>query len=135
MTKVYTLKDGRQVKVTAKNKRESRKWGLIHFAYTIVIEFEGETFKDTYNDSHVNWCNAKGATKEMIDNAVDCIIEDASAYDYHQSLEDFLDAYGYDPEDKEGIDAYFGCKETYDGLKKMFTTEDLSELTELTNVE
>jgi hypothetical protein len=133
MTKTYTLKDGRQVKVTAKNKRESNKWGMTHFAYTIVIEFEGKTFKDTFHDSHVNWRNGKGATKEMIDDAVDCTIEDADAYDFHRGLDDFINAFGYDSQEKEGAEVYYACKKTCEALMEMFTYEELSELTELTN--
>lgn len=132
MTKTYTLSNGTEVKVTAKNKRVAKKFmDAEHYAYTITIEVDDKMFKTTFHDSVRNYQFGKGATKEMIDTALDCILMDYDSYDYNQNLQDFMDEYGYDPEDNTGEKVFNACKATFNALNEMFSREDLNELNEM----
>jgi hypothetical protein len=129
MTKTYELPNGTKVKVTAKNKRVAKKFmNAEHYAYTITIEVGDKMFKTTYHDSIRNYQLGKGATKEMIDTALDCILMDYDSYDYNPDLNDFMDEYGYDPEDDKGEKVYKACKATFDALNAMFTRQELEDL-------
>ena len=131
MTKTYTLSNGKTVKVTAKNKRKSTKWGQEHFAYTLTMEVDDKMYKTTFHDSAVNCWHGIGATEKMIDSAIYCIIMDYDSYDYNPVLEDFIDEYGYDPEEKTGRIVYEDCKATYEALNQMFTRSEMEELYDL----
>ena len=133
MTKTYTLKSGEQFTVTAKNKRKSNHWGQEHFAYTIVIERDGLTYKTTYHDSAMNFYHNQGATEQMINSALNCVVMDYYAYDSNDALYDFLNEYGYDYEDDKGIKAYIGCFEAYIYLSRMFSIEEIDEISEMTD--
>lgn len=132
MTKTYELPNGTKVKVTAKNKRVAKKFmNAEHYAYTITIEVGDKMFKTTYHDSIRNYNIGKGATEEMIDTALDCILMDYDSYDYNPDLNDFMDEYGYDPEDDKGEKVYKACKATFDALNAMFTRQELEDLTNM----
>lgn len=132
MVQNYTLSSGKQVKVTAKNKRVAKKFmNAEHYAYTVTVEVDDKMFKTTFHDSIRNYLDGKGATKQMIDTAVYCIVMDYDSYDYNPVLEDFVNEYGYDPEDNKGEKVYKACKATYEALNEMFTREELSELYDL----
>jgi hypothetical protein len=132
MTKTYELPNGTKVKVTAKNKRVAKKFmNAEHYAYTITIEVGDKMFKTTYHDSIRNYNIGKGATEEMIDTALDCILMDYDSYDYNPGLSDFMDEYGYDPEDDNGEKVYKACKATFDALNAMFTRQELEDLTNM----
>ena len=129
MTKTYTLKNGREVKVTAKNKRVVKKMlGQEHYAYTITVEVDDKLFKTTFHDSIANYHKRKGATEEMIDTAVYCVVMDYDSYDYNPDEEDFINEFGYDPEDSQGHKVYEACKATFAALNEMFSREELEEL-------
>jgi hypothetical protein len=129
MTKTYELPNGTKVKVTAKNKRVAKRFmNAEHYAYTITIEVGDKMFKTTYHDSIRNYNIGKGATEEMIDTALDCILMDYDSYDYNPDLNDFMDEYGYDPEDDKGEKVYKACKATFDALNAMFTRQELEDL-------
>lgn len=132
MTKTYELPNGTKVKVTAKNKRVAKKFmNAEHYAYTITIEVGDKMFKTTYHDSIRNYNIGKGATEEMIDTALDCILMDYDSYDYNPDLNDFMDEYGYDPEDDKGEKVYKACKATFNALNAMFTRQELEDLTNM----
>ena len=128
MTKTYKLSNEKTVKVTAKNKRKSSKWGGEHYAYTITMEVDDKMFKTTFHDSIYNYSRGTGATKEMIDNAVYCIIMDSDSYKYNQNLQDFVSEYGYDPEEPTGVSVFQACREVYEAISQMFTEAELEEL-------
>ena len=129
MTKTYDLPDGRKAKVTANNKRVAKKFmNAKHYAYTITIEVGDKMFKTTFHDSVRNYNIGKGATEEMIDNALECILMDYDSYDYNRNLQDFMDEYGYDPEESTGEKVFNACKATFEGLNAMFSREDLTAL-------
>lgn len=132
MTKTYELPNGTKVKVTAKNKRVAKKFmNAEHYAYTITIEVGDKMFKTTFHDSIRNYQLGKGATEEMIDTALDCILMDYDSYDYADDLNDFMDEYGYDPEDDKGEKVYKACKATFEALNAMFTRKELEDLTNM----
>lgn len=133
MTKTYTLRDGSTFTVTAKNKRKSKHWGQEHFAYTIVIERDGLTYKTTYHDSAMNFYHNQGATEQMINSALNCVVMDYYAYDSNRDFNDFIDEYGYDYEDENGVKAYNGCFEAYTYLKRLFSIEEIDEIAEMTD--
>ena len=128
MTKTYTLSTGKAVKVTAKNKRKSKKWGQEHYAYTFTLEADDKMYKDTFHDSAINFIRGIGATKEMIDSIVYCVIMDYDSYDYNPDLDDFINEYGYDREESTGRNVYESCRATYEALNQMFTRAELEEL-------
>lgn len=131
MTKTYTLSNGKVVKVTAKNKRESTKFfnGQKHYAYTIVLETGDRYFKTSFHDSINNYNVGLGATEAMIDDAVYCIILDGDSYKTTTNYEDFIYEFGYD-DDARGRKVYDACKKTYEGLRTMLTEEEIDSLYE-----
>ena len=131
MTKEYFFKSGESFKVTAKNKRKSNQWGQPHFAYTIVIERDGLTYKTTYHDSPMNYWHGHGADEQMLNSALDSILMDANSYDSNKILCDFMDEYGYDYEENKGVEAYVDCFEVYTYLNRMFTLEEQGEINEM----
>lgn len=133
MTKTYTLSSGTQVKVTAKNKRVSNHWGHLHYAYTIVIDVDGDTYKTTFHDSGMNYSRGVSYPKDLINSAVNCTMLDADSYDHNPTLEEFLDEYGYDWEDENGYKAFAGCREAYERISRMLTLDEQNELVEMTD--
>lgn len=127
MEKVYTLKSGRAVKVTASRKRTSHTWGEAHFAYTIDMLAGDASYKFTYHDSPYNYQRGIGMTQEMIDGAVMCALLDADSYAQYMSSEDFIRAYGYG-DLREGVKAYWGCREASERLEQMMTQDEREEL-------
>lgn len=118
--------------MTAKNKRVAKRFhDAEHYAYTVTVEVGNKMFKTTFHDSVRNYELGKGATKEMIDNALDCILMDYDSYDYNPNLQDFMDEYGYDPEENTGKQVYEACKATYKALSIMMTREELNDLVEV----
>ncbi len=128
MTNKYTLSNGKEVKVTAKNKRVVKKPLGEHYAYTITIEVDDKLFKTTFHDSIASYRVGFSVCKEMIDTAVYCVIMDYDSYDYNPDEDDFIRVYGYDPEGKEGHRVYKVCKATFDALNAMFSRSELEEL-------
>lgn len=131
MTITYILSTGKVVKATAKNKRVATKFmnGQKHYAYTIVLEVGDYQFKTSFHDSVSNYWHNKGATKEMIDDAVYCIILDGDSYKVNPNVEDFINEFGYD-DDARGHKVYEACKKTYEGLSAMLTEEEIDSLYE-----
>jgi hypothetical protein len=129
MTKTYTLSNGKVVTATAKNKRVTKKFhGSDHYAYTIVLESDGHYFKTSFHDSVYNYRANKGATEEMINNAIYCIILDGDSYKANPNFNDFINEFGYDEDDKNGRKVYDGCKKTYECLCAMFTEDEIDSL-------
>jgi hypothetical protein len=132
MTKTYKLPNGKEIKVTAKNKRVAKKFhNAEHYAYTIIVETSDGSYRTTFHDSIYNYSRGLSVRLKDFDGIVECIISDYSAYDYNTLLMDFLNEFGYEPDSKEGERAYYGCKETFDGLNAFLTREDLNEWNEM----
>lgn len=132
MTKTYTLSDRTSFKVTAKNKRKSNKWGQEHYAYTIVLEYDGMRLTFPFHDSAYNMARGKGADEQMLNQAIDAILMDYDAYDYNRTIDEFIEEFGHDREDMAKVSKiYDECRETYFNLSKLFTIEQLNEINEI----
>ena len=128
MKKVYTLKSGRTVEVTASNKRVSTTWGDRHFAYTATIAVDGEEFRTTFHDSVANFQRGISYPDGMTDSILESVVLDAVCYEDHTSLDEFLHHYCYEPGDREGIKCWEGCREASEHLRRMLSEEDFQEL-------
>lgn len=136
MTKTYELPTGKKVKATLKNKRVAKKFqGRPHFAYTFTIEVGDKVFKTTFHDSIRNYENGIGATKELIDVAMDFVGMDYDSYDYNPNYSDFAAEYGYEDNEALGKSVYKACKCTYESLNEMFTREELNIITEMVDID
>jgi len=133
MERIFTLSDGRLVKVSAKNRRTSTIWSDTHYAYTITVTCGNDSYKTTFHDSPMNYNHGVKVTMGMLDDALYCLLSDYDAYDSNPTYRDFAISFGYEDE-KEGMKAYKTCKAAYDGLSAMFSRSDLSELNSMVNV-
>ena len=132
MTKTYTLSNGKEVKVTAKNKRVAKKFfNAEHYAYTIVVEVSGSdiTYKTTFHDSVADYRSGKTNLDELIDNGIYCVILDADSYKANPKYEDFINEFGYD-DNAEGRGVYNACKKTAEALAAMLTDDEIDSLYE-----
>ena len=132
MTKTYTLSNGKEVKVTAKNKRVAKKFfNAEHYAYTIVVEVRGSdiTYKTTFHDSVADYRSGKTNLDELIDNGIYCVILDADSYKANPKYEDFINEFGYD-DNAEGRGVYNACKKTAEALAAMLTDDEIDSLYE-----
>lgn len=134
MVHTYTLSNGKEVKVTLKNKRVNKKFfgrDAEHYAYTVIIEVEGSklAYKTTFHDSIANFRSGKGPSVDLIDDGVYSIIMDADSYKQCPKYTDFINELGYE-DDAEGRRVYKACKETSDILNAMFTEEEIDSLYE-----
>lgn len=128
MVHIFTLPDGKQVKVTAKNKRVAKKFfDKEHYAYTLTVEVDDKMLKTTYHDSVANYNKGQGATQEMIENALYCVILDADSYYNAPNYLEFIDAFGYEDDD-HGKRVFNACKATYDELYTMLSGEEVDIL-------
>jgi len=128
MKKNYTLKSGRTVEVTASNKRVSLTWGDRHYAYTATIAVDGEEYRTTFHDSVANFQRGVSYPDGMTDSILESVVLDASCYEDHTSLDEFLRNYCYAPDDREGIKCWEGCREASEHLRRMLSAEDFQEL-------
>ena len=132
MTKVYTLKSGKAIKVTAKNKRVAKKFmgGEEHFAYTVTMEVQGNPhiLKETWHDSIYNYSRGKCYYEEMFNEIVECILLDGMSYRDYPTERAFCDCFGYDEHD---VAVFKACKETWESLMELFSEEEIDELSEM----
>jgi hypothetical protein len=130
MEKIYTLKSGRTVTVSANRKRISHTWGGAHYAYTAMIAVDGEHYKTAFHDSVANYWRGVSYPEGMTDSILECSVLDAFSYEQNPYLADFLQAYGYEYGSREGERAFNGCREASEQLRRMLSTEDLNEILE-----
>ena len=129
MQKIYTLKSGKEVKVTASHRRMSQAWGQTHYAYTIVMAAGEDRYRFTYHDSAANYQRGLTFHEGVLDGAVYCALMDASSTEEYPTKEEFLRAYGYDWSNmKEGLQAYWACREATARINEMMTREEQEEL-------
>ena len=127
--------NGREVKVTAKNKRVAKKFfDKEHYAYTLTVEVGDKMLKTTYHDSVANYEERRGATREMIENALYCVILDADSYLNAPNYLEFIDTFGYEDSDY-GKRVFNACKATYDELYAMLSGEEVDALYDMVNKE
>lgn len=130
MEKVYKLDSGKEINVKATRQRISER--LLdgrHYAYSMVFSINGERASFTFHDSIYHYMNNIGATEEMIDNAVQCITEDAIAYEQNNGVREFMEEFGYDVEDYHKAErTYEACGKTYNKLLKLMSINEIYEL-------
>lgn len=134
MEKIYELSNGTIVKVKATNKREARtkSFNNRHYAYTITFIVGENKFSTTFHDSADNYCKRIGATEEMINDAVNCIILDTYAYSNNTNFYDFCNAYGYEIHNNEGYRVWNACAKICEKLENLLNSEEIKELYEIT---
>lgn len=134
MEKIYTLSNGTIVKVKATNKREActKSFNHRHYAYTITFMANDKKFSTTFHDSAYNYCKRIGATEDMINDAVNCIISDAQSYSNYTNFYDFCNAFGYEIHEGEGYRVWNACAKICEKLEDMFNSEEISELYSMT---
>lgn len=122
-----------------------------HREYKLRLSYNGNEFNFTFHDSVYNWQNNKKLNKM---DALNSILLDAHCFENCRDEKEFLNEFGYDEFDlynyyqngysfsdmygfaakkdvdalKAGLKAYRGCKETYNALNRIFTSEELDEL-------
>ena len=140
-----------QIKITILEKEAKPSpfaENLLHNEYKLKLSYKDETFEFTYHDSVYNY--EKKIELDM-DDALYSLISDAQAYAGVESVEKFLDYYGYafdcvyedfingctaDMTDEQienirkGLKAYTECQRTYNAFENMFNSDELTELTE-----
>lgn len=135
MVHIFTLPNGKEVKVTAKNKRVAKKFfDKEHYAYTLTVEVDDKMLKTTYHDSVANYEKRRGATREMIENALYCVILDADSYLNAPNYLEFIDTFGYE-DNNYGKRVFSACKATYDELYAMLTGEEVDALYKMVSKE
>ena len=93
-----------------------------HTNFKCKIKVDGCQFTFNYQ------CN----TAYTEPNLMDCmyaIITDMDCYDMSRDIVDFCDEFGY-YNDMKGVKAYKACKTTSKALHRLFTDEELAEISE-----
>jgi hypothetical protein len=141
MEKNYTFENGNTFSVSAGNRRANHsrfvttyQGNPTHYTYKITIEYKGKSESFTFHDSIYNYQNKKGATEEMIDNALECLIDDYYAYLNCNNVGEFADEFGYDYlDDKRRVNRIWKLLgENWDKLDNLFTEEEASEIEQKT---
>lgn len=128
MKNIYTLSNGKQITVSARNKGTSKALlGDTHYKYLITMKVYDISVSFTFHDSISNWRKGKTATMEMINDAIDCIISDGYAWYNSYNLNDFLNEFGYENSIK-GLRVYIACKKTWFKLLQILNVDEIEEL-------
>ena len=133
MKNIYKLSTDKEIIVSATNKgRSNTLLGDTHYRYLIKFVVGNVSVSFIFHDSIYNFRKGITANKQMIDNAVDCIISDGYSFVNNSNLTNFLVEYGYDDYNyKEGKRCYNACMETWYKPLKVLNEEEISELWEL----
>lgn len=130
---IIDLGNERAIKVKATRKREVTNdinFRNRHYAYTIVVEMDGNKFNFTFHDSNYHYCNRHELDIDDLKDAMYCYLMDADAYDSYRDIKDFKNAFGYNKIAGVCTKAYYACEKAYDTLVEMFTMEELEVLRE-----
>lgn len=92
--------------------------------YEVELNYNGRTYTTSYTDSVMAYRNGKGIDFKQV---MECLLLDKSAYDSCTDIDDFQNQFGYEKV-SECLKAYNGCKETSEGLERLFTEEELEQL-------
>ena len=92
--------------------------------YEVELNYNGKTYTTYYTDSVVAYRNGKNIDFKQV---MECLLLDKSAYDSCTDIDDFQAEFGYEKV-SECLKAYNGCKETSEGLERLFTEEELNQL-------
>ena len=94
--------------------------------YTIEMNYNGQSYDFEFTDSVSAYRNSEPLHYKEV---LECLLSDKSAYDSCRDIDDFQAEFGYEKA-SELLKAYNGCKETSEGLERLFTEEELEELEE-----
>ena len=94
--------------------------------YEVELLYNGNSYTTHFTDSVM----AYREDKELdFKDVMYCLLSDANAYNTCEDIDDFQANFGYEKA-SELLKAYNGCKEVSEGLKRLFTEEELEELQE-----
>ena len=94
--------------------------------YEIELNYNGNSYITHFTDSVMAYRNNEALDFKQV---MDCLLLDKSAYDSCRDIDDFQNEFGYEKV-SECLKAYNGCKETSEGLERLFTEEELEQLQE-----
>lgn len=94
--------------------------------YEVELNYKGNTYTTYFTDSVMAYRNNEELNFKHV---MYCLLLDKSAYDNCTDIDDFQHEFGYEKV-SECLKAYNGCKETSEGLDRLFTEEELEELQE-----
>lgn len=94
--------------------------------YEVELNYNGRTYTTHYTDSVMAYRNGEDLDFRQV---MECLLLDKSAYDSCRDIDDFQAEFGYEKV-SECLKAYNGCKETSEGLERLFTEEELEQLQE-----
>ena len=97
--------------------------------YLLELYYNANTYVFDYTDSVMAYKNGEDLNYR---NVMECLLLDKSAYDSCRDIDDFQAEFGYEKV-SECLKAYNGCKETSEGLERLFTEEELEQLQEEIN--
>ena len=111
-------------KIKFSYREADKQEGLFTSSHTLFkckIKVDGLQYTFPYQ------CNTKHMMPNLV-NCLDCLLMDASCYEQSHDVVDFCSEFGYTG--AEGIKAYKACKKTYKALNRLFTDEEIGELTQ-----
>ena len=90
-----------------------------HCRYDCKIKYNGKQFSFPYQ------CNYR--TNVTAKDAIYCVLMDAAGYEDFPDIDDFSSEFGY-TSIKGAIKAFKACRNTYNALNRIFTSEELAQL-------
>ena len=104
-------------------------WGdkMTHYKFIVTIRTANGKGTFSFYDSFANY--QKGITEldaDELQNALDCYLSDAMAYENTQSFDEFCNEFGYDPyeDTQRAKKAFNGCKRQYTNAIRLFGDVD-----------
>ena len=94
--------------------------------YEVELNYKGNSYITYYTDSVMAYRNGEDINFKQV---MECLLLDKSAYDSCTDIDDFQNQFGYEKV-SACLKAYNGCKETSEALDRMFTEEELEQLSE-----
>lgn len=91
-----------------------------HKKYDVKIEYNKKTFYCDYQ------CNPNYNEPNKRD-ILQCVLMDASAFDYSQNIDDFAREYGY-TQISECLEAFEACKDAYNYIDNTIGADKIGEL-------
>ena len=90
----------------------------LHWAYTILAEFEGRKIKYTYHSSEIDYINNWYMKPSELINSFYDFLDDAFSFGLYPEKSQFFNAYGYDLSgDKVGNWVFRNCEKSYNDLQ------------------
>jgi hypothetical protein len=107
------------------NLAPKANWSPVGNAYKITIERNGKNHTFTFWDSYANKVERKRPSEYSV---LSCLASDSHYEDY--TLDEFAEEFGY-TKPSEAIRVYNGVKDQYNGLKKLYSDDEITALQEI----